>query len=88
MASKGYPGNYQKNSIIKGIDKANNVPNVKVFHAGTARNNKGEIISNGGRVLSITAKGKDIQSARKIAYEAIEHIEWEEGFFRKDIGTK
>ncbi len=86
MASEGYPGKYKKNTIIKGIDKVNKIPNVKVFHAGTTINKSGDIVSNGGRVLSITAKAKDIKAARKIVYEAIKNIEWQEGFYRKDIG--
>ena len=86
MASEGYPGKYKKNTIIKGIDKVNKIPNVKVFHAGTTINKSGDIVSNGGRVLSITAKAKDIKTARKIVYEAIKNIEWQEGFYRKDIG--
>ena len=86
MASEGYPGKYKKNNIIKGIDKVNKIPNVKVFHAGTTINKSGDIVSNGGRVLSITAKAKDIKAARKIVYEAIKNIEWQEGFYRKDIG--
>ena len=86
MASEGYPGKYKKNTIIKGIDKVNKIPNVKVFHAGTTINKSGDIVSNGGRVLSITAKAKDIKAARKIIYEAIKNIEWQEGFYRKDIG--
>tara|TARA_Y100001936_G_scaffold253444_1_gene318139 strand:- start:1948 stop:3204 length:1257 start_codon:yes stop_codon:yes gene_type:complete len=86
MASEGYPGKYKKNTIIKGIDKVNKIPNVKVFHAGTTINKSGDIVSNGGRVLSITAKAKDIKTARKIVYKAIKNIEWQEGFYRKDIG--
>ena len=88
MASKGYPGEYKKNTVIKGIEKINNIPNIKVFHAGTSKNKSGQIISNGGRVLSLTANAKDIPSARKIVYEAIKKIEWDEGFYRKDIGKK
>ncbi len=88
MASKGYPGEYKKNTVIKGIEKINNIPNIKVFHAGTSKNKSGQIISNGGRVLSLTANAKDITSARKIVYEAIKKIEWDEGFYRKDIGKK
>ena len=88
MASKGYPGEYNKNTVIKGIEKINNIPNIKVFHAGTSKNKSGQIISNGGRVLSLTANAKDIPSARKIVYEAIKKIEWDEGFYRKDIGKK
>tara|TARA_B100000686_G_scaffold54455_1_gene58684 strand:- start:29710 stop:30966 length:1257 start_codon:yes stop_codon:yes gene_type:complete len=86
MASKGYPGEYKKNTVIRGIEKINNIPNIKVFHAGTAKNNSGQIVSNGGRVLSLTAKAKDILAARKIVYEAIKKIKWDEGFYRKDIG--
>ena len=74
MASEGYPGKYKKNTIIKGIDKVNKIPNVKVFHAGTTINKSGDIVSNGGRVLSITAKAKDIKAARKIVYEAIKNL--------------
>ena len=88
MASKGYPGEYKKNTIIRGIEKINNVPNVKVFHAGTSKNESGQIISNGGRVLSLTANAKNISEARKNVYEAIKNIEWDEGFYRKDIGEK
>jgi len=86
MASKGYPESYTKGSIINGIDKANKIPDVKVFHAGTSKNEKNQIIAIGGRVLSVTAKAKDISTARNKAYKAIEEIDWKEGFNRKDIG--
>ena len=86
MASKGYPEDYTKGSIINGIDRANKIPDVKVFHAATFKNEKNQIIANGGRVLSVTAKAKDIPTARNKAYKAIEEIDWEEGFYRKDIG--
>ena len=88
MASKGYPGEYKKNTIIRGIEKINNVPNVKVFHEGTSKNESGQINSNGGSVLSLTANAKNISEARKNVYEAIKNIEWDEGFYRKDIGEK
>ena len=86
MASKGYPEDYTKGSIINGIDRANKIPDVKVFHAATFKNEKNQIIANGGRVLSVTAKAKDIPTARNKAYKAIEEIDREEGFYRKDIG--
>ena len=86
MASKGYPEDYTKGAIINGIDNANKIPDVKVFHAGTSKNEKNQIIANGGRVLSVTAKAKDIPTARNKAYKAIEEIDWKEGFNRKDIG--
>ena len=88
MASKGYPGEYKANSIINGITEANNVTGVKVFHAGTKLGSDRNILSNGGRVLSITANGKNMEEARVLAYKAIDYIKWDDGFYRKDIGKK
>ena len=88
MASKGYPGEYKANSIINGITEANNVTGVKVFHAGTKLDSDRNILSNGGRVLSITANGKNMEEARVLAYKAIDYIKWDDGFYRKDIGKK
>ncbi|WP_455482252.1 phosphoribosylamine--glycine ligase [Bartonella sp. B35(2025)] len=87
MAAKGYPDSPQKGTIIRNIDKANALPNVKVFQAGTALRN-GEIIANGGRVLNITATGKTVTHAQKRAYEAVDCIDWPEGFVRYDIGWR
>ena len=86
MASKGYPGKYKANSIINGITEANNVKGVKVFHAGTKLDSDKNILSNGGRVLSITANAKNMEEARVLAYKAIDYIKWDDGFYRKDIG--
>ena len=86
MASKGYPGEYKANSIINGITDANNVKGVKVFHAGTKLDSDKNILSNGGRVLSITANAKNMEEARVLAYKAIDYIKWDDGFYRKDIG--
>ena len=86
MASKGYPGEYKANSIINGITEANNVKGVKVFHAGTKLDSGRNILSNGGRVLSITANAKNMEEARVLAYKAIDYIKWDDGFYRKDIG--
>lgn len=86
MASKGYPGQYKTNSIIKGISSANSINGVKVFHAGTKIDSKNNIVSNGGRVLSITANAKNIEEARILAYKAINKIDWDDGFCRNDIG--
>ena len=86
MASKGYPGEYKANSIINGITEANNVKGVKVFHAGTKLDSDRNILSNGGRVLSITANAKNMEEARVLAYKAIDYIKWDDGFYRKDIG--
>jgi phosphoribosylamine--glycine ligase len=85
MAAKGYPGDYQKGSVINGLDKAAAVEGVKIFHAGTAQKD-GNIVATGGRVLGVTASGKDFAEARSRAYKAVEALQWPEGFCRKDIG--
>lgn len=87
LASKGYPGPYQKGDAIKGLDAFKNSEDVVVFHAGTGFNN-GEIVTSGGRVLGVTALGDDIKSAQVNAYKAIEKINFNGMQFRKDIGDK
>ncbi|EJF82014.1 phosphoribosylamine--glycine ligase [Bartonella doshiae] len=87
MAANGYPDSPQKGTIIRNIDKVNALPDVKVFQAGTALHN-GEIIANGGRVLNITATGETVTQAQKRAYEAVDCIDWPEGFVRRDIGWR
>jgi phosphoribosylamine--glycine ligase len=87
LASKGYPGPYDKGDVIKGLDAFKNDKNVVVFHAGTSVNN-GEVVTSGGRVLGVTALGKDIWTARENAYSAIEKIHFEGMHYRKDIGSK
>ena len=88
MATKGYPGAYEKGSVISGIRRAEEDRQVKVFHAGTARNAAGELIATGGRVLNVTALGDTIAQAQQRAYAAVEKIDWPEGFYRTDIGAK
>lgn len=88
MASKGYPGDYEKGSIIRGVETLAADKNVMVFHASTDHSNSGELVANGGRVLSITALGDNIQSARDNAYNAINKIDWSNGFYRHDIGWR
>ncbi|MEO8557456.1 MAG: phosphoribosylamine--glycine ligase [Rhodospirillales bacterium] len=88
MAANGYPGDYQKNTEIKGLDQAATVPGVTIFHAGTKRGGDGRLLANGGRVLNISALGHDINEARARAYEAINRIDWPEGFCRRDIGWR
>mgnify|MGYP006084264043 FL=1 len=88
MASIGYPGEYRKGSIIKDIDLLSTQENVKIFHAGTALSSDGELLANGGRVLGVTALGNDISSAQANAYQAIDKINWPEGFYRRDIGWR
>lgn len=84
MAAKGYPGDYEKGSVIKGLEKAATIEGVKVFHAGT-QNKEGKIIAAGGRVLGVTALGATIANARDRAYAAIDAIDWPGGFCRRDI---
>jgi len=87
MASGGYPGNYTKGKVISGLDAANAFPNTKVFHAGTALKD-GQIVTNGGRVLGVTALGRDLKSAQAAAYAAVEKIRFEGAHFRRDIAAK
>ena len=87
MAAKGYPGAYQKGSIIKGLDRLPEDSRHMVFHAGTAQKD-GAIVANGGRVLNITARGATLSEARNRAYAMIDHLRWPEGFCRSDIGWR
>jgi phosphoribosylamine--glycine ligase len=85
MAAKGYPGPYERGSVIEGLDAAAQVDGVEVFHAGT-KAESGRIVANGGRVLNVTARGKSVAEAQARAYAAIERIQWPDGFCRRDIG--
>ncbi|MGH1456179.1 MAG: phosphoribosylamine--glycine ligase [Alphaproteobacteria bacterium] len=86
MAAEGYPGSYKKNTVISGIEDANAVDGAYVFHAGTAKDEQGNILSVGGRVLGVTAMGATIENAQENAYSAVDCINWPEGFCRRDIG--
>jgi phosphoribosylamine--glycine ligase len=86
MAAKGYPGTPEKGSVIRGLDAAA-ADGVEIFHAGTAERD-GEIVANGGRVLSVTASGKTIGEAQRLAYQAVDRIDWPQGFCRRDIGWR
>lgn len=88
MAANGYPGGYEKGTLIQGIEKANEVDGVYVFHAGTKIGENGEILSNGGRVLGVTATGESIAQAQERAYKAVDCINWPEGFCRRDIAWR
>ncbi len=88
MAANGYPGSYNKGSIINGVEKAAAMPGVQLFHAGTARNEASELTANGGRVLSVVGLGSDLQDAKSHAYKALMHIDWPDGFYRHDIGWR
>jgi phosphoribosylamine--glycine ligase len=87
MAAKGYPGAYETGSAIRGLDAAAAVPGVRIFHAGTARRD-GTLVAAGGRVLNVTAVGRDIAEARARAYAAVDRIDWPGGFARRDIGWR
>ena len=87
MAAKGYPGAYQKGSEIKNLEEAGSASDVTIFHAGTRREGE-KILAIGGRVLNITAKGSSVKAAQEKAYNAIDKIEWPEGFCRRDIGWR
>jgi len=100
MAAKGYPGEYKKGSVIRGFDAAAGVADSFVFHAGTARNAAGEITANGGRVLCVTGLSRRssegakadwrelLSEAQTRAYQAVDTINWPEGFCRRDIGYR
>ena len=87
MASGGYPGSYLKHKPIQGLEAAGRLPNTKVFHAGTARE-ADQVVTNGGRVLGVTALGADLEKARAAAYAAVDAIRFEGAQFRRDIGMK
>ena len=87
MASGGYPGSYQKGSVISGLDEADALEDVKVFHAGTVEK-EGRIVTAGGRVLGVTARGEDIPQAINRAYQACDLIYWDGAQYRTDIGAK
>jgi phosphoribosylamine--glycine ligase len=87
FANQGYPGSYQSGAVIGGIDKANAVEGVTVFHAGTRRDGD-KIFPMAARVLNVTAIGKTVTEARERAYQAIALIDWPQGFYRSDIGWR
>jgi phosphoribosylamine--glycine ligase len=85
MAAKGYPGTYKKGTPINSIGAATTA---KVFHAGTSTDAAGQLVANGGRVLGVTALGADVAAAQAAAYEAVGKIDWEDAYYRKDIGWR
>jgi phosphoribosylamine---glycine ligase len=87
MATQGYPGAYEKGSVIKGLSRMPEDSRHMVFHAGTALRER-QIVANGGRVLNITARGASLAEARNRAYAMIDHLDWPEGFCRSDIGWR
>ena len=88
MAAKGYPGDYEKGTEIRGLAAVAAMEGVTVFHAGTRRAEDGRLLANGGRVLGVSALGEDIAEAGRRAYGAIDAIDWPQGFCRRDIGWR
>jgi len=88
MAAAGYPGEPARGHVITGIEAADRSPGAKVFHAGTRRDDRGRWVSDGGRVLGVTAAGADIAGAIERAYTAVSLISWEGAHYRRDIGRK
>ena len=86
MAANGYPGSYDKGTVINGLDKVRD--DTVVFHAGTARAEDGAITATGGRVLNVTARGKTVAQAQASAYAGVDAIDWPQGFCRRDIGYR
>ena len=87
MVAAGYPGPYQKGEIISGLKNANSIPGVVLFHAGTKQHN-GKVITNGGRVLGVTAMGENKECAIEGAYDAVGKVNWRGVHYRKDIGSR
>lgn len=88
MAAEGYPGDYQKGTEIKNLSGADEIDHVMVFHAGTKKGPDGEILAHGGRVLGVCATGENLGHAHRLCYEAVDKIDWPEGFCRRDIGWR
>ena len=86
IASKGYPGTFKKGIELPSLNNLNKQDDILIFHSGTAKNDNENLISSGGRVLSITAIGDNVQDCRQKAYDIVEEINWDKGFFRSDIG--
>ena len=87
MAANGYPGSYEKGSVIKGLDTLPEDSKNMVFHAGTTEKD-GAMTATGGRVLNVTARGATLQEARDNAYAMVDAIDWPGGFYRRDIGWR
>ena len=87
LAARGYPDAPKTGSVIRGLDQDFG-PDVVIFHAGTERADNGDILASGGRVINVCARGKDLATARALAYDAIAKIDWPEGLHRTDIGWR
>ncbi|MFD2190855.1 phosphoribosylamine--glycine ligase [Pistricoccus aurantiacus] len=91
MASGGYPEAYRKGDVIEGLDAAASLEkeeDYKVFHAGTGEDDRGRVVTSGGRVLCVTALGDSVSQARELAYAGVDRIHWPDAFYRRDIGHR
>ena len=86
LASDGYPLSYEKGKEISGLESFDGKEDYFCFHAGTKFSEDGKVLTNGGRVLGVTALGSDLKEARKKAYEATEWVEFDNKYLRHDIG--
>ena len=86
LASKGYPGSFEKQIILPLFNEFENLEDITIYHSGTSINEDKKLVSNGGRVLCVTSLGSNIHSCREKAYEVINKLNWDKGFYRKDIG--
>ena len=87
MAARGYPGTPEKGAPIRGLEEAARTPGVSILHAATRLDGE-TLVADGGRVLAITARGRDVAEARARAYAAVDRIDWPGGFCRRDIGWR
>jgi phosphoribosylamine--glycine ligase len=88
MASAGYPGPYETGVVITGVEDARSLEGVEVFHAGTARDSQGRLVTAGGRVLSVTGTGRTLAEARGRAYAGVDRIRFEGAVVRRDIAAR
>jgi phosphoribosylamine--glycine ligase len=88
MTAPGYPGQYATGAPILGLERANALPSVTVFHAGTRRDESGALVTAGGRVLGVTARGDDLTQARERVYAAVQQISFDGAHWRRDIGAR
>jgi phosphoribosylamine--glycine ligase len=94
MASEGYPGHYERDRVINNLEEAERMPDVKVFHAGTAlrvdpiHGRENRVVTDGGRVLNVTALGATLADAQARAYEAVRSIRFAGAWYRRDIAER
>ena len=86
IASNGYPGEFEKGILLPPLKNFDNEIDISVFHSGTSKDKNDNLVSNGGRVLSITSIGVNVEDCRQKAYNIVEALDWEKGFYRRDIG--